>query len=308
MADKPDRDNRSPRRGSAPGSAAPVDPVLQAVLMAFDMPQVTTRRDLQEIQNRIAAFEVKAQDTMKGMRNEVDRLRGDMDTLNTRIAEMVNAEVGRAMRDKACPSSSGSSTSMAASLLLTRTPAASAWVPRFFRVRGWAPPKAPPEAKISKSEAIKLDEDIRRSLPAVATTELELGRLGVANYELRYYVSEASESQLRMRGCTLTCSFQVNPDRARRYKLYKEAMSDLERHLGPSARSKWGACDATLHVYSARLHILGSLRGEAWEWDDAIFVAEGFRADASSLDEQASAAAGDTQREDADMAEGEPLL
>lgn len=104
------------------------------------------------------------------------------------------------------------------------------WVPRFFRVRGWAPPGTPPEANITKSEAAKLNEDIRRLLSATATTELELDRLGFASHELRCYASESSEArlrrwkgrvqdsfgQLRMRGCGLACTFQVNPERAHR--------------------------------------------------------------------------------------------
>lgn len=70
-------------------------------------------------------------------------------------------------------------------------------------------------------------------MPANAPTELEMGRLGVANDELRYYVVDASESQLRrwkgraqgaigrLRACDLaTCTFHVNPERARRYKLF----------------------------------------------------------------------------------------
>lgn len=80
MADKADRDSRSARRGPTSSGMAPIDPVLQAVLQALDMWQVTTRRDVEEIENRIAAFEVKVEDHMKGMRTDVDRIRADVDS------------------------------------------------------------------------------------------------------------------------------------------------------------------------------------------------------------------------------------
>lgn len=57
-----------------------------------------------------------------------------------------------------------------------------------------------PSARVGAvMRAAKLNEDIHRLLLASATTELVLGRLGVANYELRYYVSEASETTFRRR-------------------------------------------------------------------------------------------------------------
>lgn len=292
--------------------------MLRAVLMALDMRQVTTRQDLKEIEQRVADYEGKVDGALQEMREDMSRLRVDMDGIDARIADKVQQEVDRAM------AGAGSASTASSTRPPARRAADGAFVPRLFRVRGWAPPGAPPDAKITKAEAVKLDEDIRRLLPAMATTELELGRLGVANYELRYYVADSAQStlrrwkhkvqdvlaQVRMRGLALQCGFQVNPERARRYREYKEAVTALEGHLGGEMSSKWEACDATMQIYSSRLTVLGSFQGDVWQWHDGVFKAEGLRpwddpAEAAGgaappSDDPAATPGGDTQVDVAD--------
>lgn len=135
MATKPEeeegRGSRSPRRAAA---MATEDPMLQ----------VTTRQDLKEIEQRVADYEGKVDGALQEMREDMSKLRVDVEAIDVRIADKVQLKVNRTLAGRGCASSAGSSSTTPSARPPMRLMGDGAWVPRFFRVRGWAPPGAPP--------------------------------------------------------------------------------------------------------------------------------------------------------------------